>query len=191
MCRELGVSRSGWYSSRKRVRPTPREIRDAELLSKIREIHTRSRETYGSPRVHAQLAREGIKVGKDRVARLMKADGLQARVRPRFTVTTDSQHQRPVAPNTLNRDFQASASDSVWCADINVRADSGRLRVPSSNHRHGDEADRGVVDGEPHADGARRVGTRERAPLARAGGETRASFRSREPIREPVVPSDA
>ena len=118
MCRELGVSRSGWYTSRKRVRPTPREIRDAELLAKIREIHAKNRETYGSPRIHAQLAREGIKAGKDRVARLMKADGLQGRVRPRFTVTTDSQHQRPVAPNTLNRDFQASASDLVWCADI-------------------------------------------------------------------------
>ena len=101
MCRELGVSRSGWYASRKRARPTSREVRDAELLSKIREIHTRSRETYGSPRVHAQLAREGTKVGKDRVARLMKTDSLQGRVRPRFTVTTDSQRRVPIMPSVI------------------------------------------------------------------------------------------
>ena len=118
MCRVLGVSRSGWYASCKRVRPTDREIRDAELLGKIREIHAASRETYGSPRVHAQLLRDGVDVGKDRVARLMKADGLRGRVRRRFTTTTDSKHDKPVAPNTLNREFTAESSDSVWCADI-------------------------------------------------------------------------
>ncbi len=118
MCRVLGVSRSGWYASCKRVRPTDREIIDAELLGKIREIHAASRGTYGSPRVHAQLLRDGIDVGKDRVARLMKADGLQGRVRRRFKATTDSKHDKPVAPNTLNREFTASSSDSVWCADI-------------------------------------------------------------------------
>ena len=118
MCRELGVSRSGWYASRKRARPTAREIRDTELLAKIREIHVKSRGTYGSPRIHAQLVRDGIDVGKDRVARLMKADGLQGRVRRRFKTTTDSRHDKPVAPNTLNREFNATSSDSVWCADI-------------------------------------------------------------------------
>jgi len=118
MCRVLGVSRSGFYASRARARPTPREIRDSELLKRIREIHAASRGTYGSPRVHAQLVREGIDVGKDRVARLMRADGLHGRVLPRFRVTTDSKHDRPVAPNTLNRSFQATGSDRVWCADI-------------------------------------------------------------------------
>jgi transposase InsO family protein len=93
-------------------------MRDVELLERIREIHAASRETYGSPRVHAQLLRDGVEVGKDRVARLMKADGLQGRVRRRFKATTDSRHDRPVAPNTLNREFSAESSDSVWCADI-------------------------------------------------------------------------
>jgi transposase InsO family protein len=118
MCRVLGVSRSGWYASCHRVRPTDREVRDIELLARIREIHAASRGTYGSPRVHAQLLRDGVDVGKDRVARLMKADGLQGRVRRRFKATTDSKHDKPVAPNTLNREFRAESSDSVWCADI-------------------------------------------------------------------------
>jgi transposase InsO family protein len=118
MCRVLGVSRSGWYSWQARVRPSAREIDDAGLVAKIREIHTASRETYGSPRVHAQLVREGLEVGKERVARLMKAAGIRGRVRRRFKVTTDSKHDQPIAPNTLNRAFTAEASDSVWCADI-------------------------------------------------------------------------
>ena len=118
MCRVLGVSRSGWYASCRRARPTVREVRDAELLEGIREIHAASRGTYGSPRVHAQLLRDGVDVGVDRVARLMKADGLRGRVRRRFRTTTDSRHQRPVAANTLNREFAAESSDSVWCADI-------------------------------------------------------------------------
>jgi transposase InsO family protein len=68
--------------------------------------------------VHAQLAREGIEVSEERVARLMRADGLHGRVRRRFKVTTNSRHAQPVAPNLLNRDFTAETSDSVWCADI-------------------------------------------------------------------------
>lgn len=114
----LGVSRSGWYASCARVRPTAREASDADLLDKIRAIHQASRGTYGSPRVHAQLRRDGIHVSEDRVARLMRADGQQGRVRPRFKVTTDSRHSRPVAPNVLKRKFKVEASDSVWCADI-------------------------------------------------------------------------
>jgi putative transposase len=118
MCRTLGVSRSGFYASRGRIRPSDREVRDAEQLDQIRKVHEESRRTYGSPRVHAQLIRDGVTIGKDTVERLMRADGLQGRVRRRFKVTTDSKHGRPVAPNTLNREFDAESSDSVWCADI-------------------------------------------------------------------------
>ena len=118
MCRVLGVSRSGWYAWCARARPSAREIRDAELLQKIGEIHDRSRGIYGSPRVRAELARQGVRVGVDRVARLMRANGLRGRVRRRYKVTTDSKHARPVAPNALNREFAAETSDSVWCADI-------------------------------------------------------------------------
>ena len=118
MCRVLKASRSGYYASRSRVRPSGREVRDGRLLERIREIHAASHGTYGSPRVHAQLEREGVDVGVDRVARLMRAADVRGRVRRRFKVTTDSRHREPVAPNKLNRQFDAESSDSVWCADI-------------------------------------------------------------------------
>lgn len=118
MCRVLGVSRSGWYAWRDRTRPTPRELLDGELLARIRRIHESSRGTYGSPRVHAQLLREGLVVGEERVARLMRLAGIRGRVRRRFMVTTDSRHSRPIAPNSLERRFRQETSDSVWCADI-------------------------------------------------------------------------
>jgi transposase InsO family protein len=118
MCRVLGVSRSGWYASTARARPSAREHEDAELLVRIRAIHAASRETYGSPRVCAQLRRNGHEVSEQRVARLMKAADLRGRVRRRFQVTTNASHDRPVAPNTLNQAFTAASSDTVWCADI-------------------------------------------------------------------------
>ena len=118
MCRVLGVSRSGWYAWQARLRPTPREIGDSQLTGKIHEIHSASRETYGSPRVHAQLLRDGVDVGKERVERLMRRAGIRGRVRRRFVVTTNSRHDRPVAPNALDRRFQQETSDAVWCADI-------------------------------------------------------------------------
>jgi transposase InsO family protein len=105
-----------------RMRPSTREIREAELLARIREIHAASRGTYGSPSVHALLLREGLDVGKERVSRLMRAVCLLGRVRRRFKATTNSRHDRPVAPNTLNREFRAETSDSVWCADITAIA---------------------------------------------------------------------
>ena len=126
MCRVLEVSRSGWYAYQSQVRPSDREIRDTQLTEKIREVHVASRETYGSPRVHAQLVRDGVDVGRDQVARLMRAAGIKGRVRRRFKVTTDSKHDMPVAPNTLDRGFDAECSDSVWCADITyIRTRSG------------------------------------------------------------------
>jgi len=118
MCRVLGVSRSGYYDWCDRARPTPRELLDHELTERIRRVHTDSRGTYGSPRVHARLVRDGVEVGKERVARLMRQAGIQGRVRRRFVVTTDSKHASPVVPNTLDRQFQQESSDAVWCADI-------------------------------------------------------------------------
>jgi putative transposase len=107
-CEALEVSRAGFYESRARVRPTAREVAEGKLLDRIRSVHVGSRLTYGSPRVHAQLLREGQKVSRERVASMMRADGLAGRVRRRFKVTTDSKHARPVAPNRLGRCFQRS-----------------------------------------------------------------------------------
>jgi len=117
MCRVLGVSRSGYYAWRKRP-PSKRDRKDAMLTGRIRQIHDESRGTYGSPRVHAALQAGGIRVGKKRVARLMKEAGLRGvsrRKRPSTTVRDDS--QRP-APDLVDRDFTASGTDELWVADI-------------------------------------------------------------------------
>lgn len=118
MCRVLEVSRSGYYASKAKARPTPRETADAELVDEIKRIHDASRGTYGRPRVLAQLERDGHVVGKGRVARLMKQNGIKGRVRRKYRSTTDSNHQRPIAQNLLNREFSAQTPDSAWCADI-------------------------------------------------------------------------
>ncbi len=118
MCRVLGVSRSGLYAWRRRPIATPGVKADRVLLAEIRRVHTTSRKTYGSPRVHRQLQREGIRTGRNRVERLMRTHGLRGRIRRRFRVTTDSDHCYPVAPNTLNRQFSVDAPDRVWAGDI-------------------------------------------------------------------------
>jgi len=98
------------------------------LTEKIRQIHEKSRGTYGSPRIHAALQGEGIRVGEKRVARLMKAAGLRGasrRKRPSTTIRDDS--RRP-APDLVDRDFTASEPDELWVADITyVPTDRGYL----------------------------------------------------------------
>ena len=127
MCRVLGVSCSGYYAWRKRP-PSKRARKDAMLTKKIRQIHDNSRGTYGSPRVHAALQAEGIRVGKKRVARLMKeADlrGVSRRKRPSTTIQEEG--ARP-APDLVERDFSAEKPDQLWVADITyVPTDRGYL----------------------------------------------------------------
>ena len=117
MCRVLGVSRSGLYAWRQRGK-SQRSAVDATLSIRIKQIHTDSRGTYGSPRVHRELRREGVRIGKKRVERLMQRQGLRGLVRRRFRRTTDSNHDHPIAPNTLNRRFSAKEPDCVWVGDI-------------------------------------------------------------------------
>ena len=120
MCRLLKASKAGYYAWRERP-SSERSRSDERLLTKVKMIHRTSRETYGSPRVHAQLRREGTRVGKKRVARLMKAAGVVVRIRRRFRVTTTSQHEHPIAPNVLKRRFgiaQVGAVDRCWASDI-------------------------------------------------------------------------
>ena len=119
MCDALEVSRSGYYAwVRRQKQPSTRAVKVAERRAAIARVHTQSRETYGSPRVHAQLVRERIQVGKQTVAREMRAAGLRGKVKRRYRVTTQSKHNKPIAPNVLNQRFQATTSDTVWCADI-------------------------------------------------------------------------
>ena len=117
MCRVLGVSRSGLYAWMRRE-PSARETADLKLRWQIRAIHTESRGTYGSPRVHEKLRRDDIHVGKKRVERLMRNEGLRGRIKRGFRKTTDSNHAQPIAPNTLNRQFAVDSPDRVWAGDI-------------------------------------------------------------------------
>jgi putative transposase len=117
LCRMLGVSKSGYYAWRSRP-PSERRGQDALLTEKIREIHSRSRETYGYPRVHAELRSLGIGCGRRRVARLMKAAGLRGCMRGKKRRTTRRDPRAAPAPDLLGRDFVAAQPNRVWLADI-------------------------------------------------------------------------
>lgn len=129
MCEVLGVSRSGYYDWAGRAE-SARAAEDRSLAGEIRAAHGASRGRYGSPRVHAELRARGRRVGRKRVARLMRGMGLAARRRRRFSRTTDSSHPFPVAPNLLGRQFTAAAPDRVWLADLSyIATDEGWLYV--------------------------------------------------------------
>jgi len=116
-CRLLGVSRSGYYAWRGRA-PSARARADGALTHEIRRIHAESRETYGGPRVHAELCFAGVRVGRRRVARLMRLAGLVGchRRRARARKTTTSDPAASPAPDLVRRAFTASAPDRLWVA---------------------------------------------------------------------------
>jgi putative transposase len=117
LCRVLDVSPSGYYASQ--ARPiSPHARRDGELSKQIATFHAASKQRYGSPRVHADLKAGKVRVGRKRVARLMRESGLAARCRRRYRTTTDSKHSFPIAPNLLERDFTAQGPDESWVTDI-------------------------------------------------------------------------
>ena len=117
MCELLGVSRGGYYAWAGRAE-SARAADDRALATEIRAAHEASRGRYGSPRVHAELRARGRRIGRKRVARLMRGMGLAARRKRRFRRTTDSRHAFPIAPNLLERNFTAEAPDRVWLADL-------------------------------------------------------------------------
>ena len=118
MARVLGVSKADFYAWRRRP-PSARTATDAVLMRRIRTIHVTSHETYGVPRVHAELLAEGEKHGRKRIARLMRAAGIVGVSRRRAGVTTTRRDKdaRP-APDLVDRDFSASAPNQLWVADI-------------------------------------------------------------------------
>ncbi len=120
MCDLLGVSASGFYASLTRA-PSKRERFNQQLRLEIRTVHAETRRCYGSPKIHRELKAHGIDCGHNRVARLMREDGLRSR-RPRaFRITTQSDHSKPVAENHLRRRFDIKAHpelDRTWAGDI-------------------------------------------------------------------------
>lgn len=117
LCRVMQVSKSGFYAWLDRT-PSARAKASAKLQEAIKAVFATSRETYGSPRIHAELVELGVEVSKSRVEREMRVMGLLARRPKKFRVTTDSAHDKPVAENVLDRKFDASAPNQAWATDI-------------------------------------------------------------------------
>jgi putative transposase len=117
MCRSFGVSRAGYYAWLGR-RPSARSQADAELANRIKAIHKASSETYGAPRIHAELLDEGIQVGRKRVERLMKAAGIAGISRRKSTRTTVRDERLRPASDLVDRNFHAEEPNQLWVADI-------------------------------------------------------------------------
>ena len=117
LCEAFGVSRSGFYGWKSRP-PSSRRQRREELAVKVVAVHERSRCKYGSPRVHAQLRKAGEVVSEKTVASIMQENGLVARHKRKYKVTTDSRHTERIAPNVLARNFVAERPNQVWVTDV-------------------------------------------------------------------------
>jgi len=121
LCKTLGVSRSGYYSSKTRL-PGDRSKANKELIEKIKLIHNTSKQTYGVPRVKAKLTKDGELCGKNRVARLMKKEGLKGVASKKYVVkTTDSNHKLPIAPRVFKTEDKSTfpaGPNKVWASDI-------------------------------------------------------------------------
>jgi transposase InsO family protein len=117
MCQVLGVSRSGYYLWEKHNRCC-RQKDNERLLVHIRDAYAKGRGTYGSPRVTAELRSNGIQCGKNRVAHLMKSNGIKAKTKRRFKATKKSKHDFLVADNLLNQRFSAEMANKIWVSDI-------------------------------------------------------------------------
>lgn len=117
MCRLLDVSTSGYYAWALRT-PSARDMEDQQLLEHIRAIHKRSRSTYGSPRIHAELKDLGVRIARKRVARLMRQDGIKGVSRRRKPVTTVRKPADKIARDLVERNFSVAAPNRLWVADI-------------------------------------------------------------------------
>ena len=128
MCDVMGVSPAGYYAWRDRP-DSPRKAANRALLTEIQRVHAAHRGRYGAPRVHATLCAEGHKASRGRVERLMRHHGIRAQTPRRFRVcTTDSNHDLPIAPNRLDRNFAVERPNQVWLAFIAyVPSDEGWL----------------------------------------------------------------
>lgn len=139
LCELFAVSRSGYYTWRKGA-ASPRARHDAALAIQIAAVHAKSRGTYGSPRVTLDLQEAGERVGRHRVARLMRRAGLRGRQKRRYrVVTTDSRHGEPIAPNRLAAITPPTKPDRVWLTDLMPAP--GLCRVGASGPSAGDIAD--------------------------------------------------
>ena len=115
MASSLGVSRSGFYAWAERA-PSCRAVADADLIIQIRAVYEASRQTYGAPRIHAELAEKGIQAGRKRVERLMKAAGLKGVSRRKAVRTTIPDKRVRPASDLVDRNFAADRPNQLWAA---------------------------------------------------------------------------
>lgn len=121
------VARSSYYNWLRRPVSTHQK-KDRILVEKMRRIHKESYKTYGIRRIKAKLNKEGISCGKNRIARLMRENGVFSRLRRKYKATTHSNHRLPVAPNILNQDFTADRPNLKWVGAITyIPTDEGFL----------------------------------------------------------------
>ena len=113
MARTLGVSRSGFYASQGRG-PSARAEVDADLVKDIKRIHKMSKKTYGAPRIHAELAEDGTRVGRKRIERLMRANGIVGVSRRKFVTTTVRDERVRPALDLVDRNFYAEEPNQLW-----------------------------------------------------------------------------
>lgn len=129
-CRVLGVSIVGYHEHFVRLASAAqrRHLSDDALLVHIKAIHAEMRGGYGWPRTWKELLARGIRVGKERVQKLMQLHGIRAKGKRRFKVTTDSNHDLPISPNLLNREFTVAEPDKFWVGDVTyIATDEGWL----------------------------------------------------------------
>ena len=118
MCRVLGVSESGYRAWKRGGKPHRKRLTDAQMVALIQSIHAEFKGSYGSPRMVRELRARGYPASKERVERLMQENGIKAKHKRRFKVTTDSKHNLPIAPNLLDRNFAPAGPNQVWASDI-------------------------------------------------------------------------
>ena len=116
-CKPLRVSASGYYAAKGRP-PSARTQRQSRLAIKIREVHMASRQTYGAPRVHAELAAQGVACCRNTAAKLMRREQIVPRAIRAFRVTTDSRNTKEISPNLVKRRFKAKRPNACWLSDV-------------------------------------------------------------------------
>jgi putative transposase len=117
MCRVFQVSRSGYYESLKRP-PSARSIENDELRLQVKAAFKAGRKNYGTRRIKDALKKQETRVSRRRIGRLMREEDLRVQTKRKFKVTTDSNHDKPIAPNLLEREFTVNTPDTVYVGDI-------------------------------------------------------------------------
>jgi len=185
MCRVLEVSSSGFYDWLGR-KESASSRSNRVLLLEIKAVYKKSKRRYGSPRVYHQLRKnDRVACSRNRVARLMRKNGIQAARKRRFKVTTDSDHSAPVAQNILDRQFDVECTDAAWCADLTyIWTGEGWLYLAIIL----DLFSRRILGWSAKRTMARSIVLEALGPRAAATAATarpRASQRSREPVCQP------